>query len=162
MEYSSVESRYLAQWNLNIFIFMFFIFSTGTLPGSGSCPTFCWNDVWPCQHEEHMFSTFLYVPTLALCMCPTVKMSGTSSMSMKSLSVGVVMVDEEPHKIEAGDVVFIPDGSTHYLINEEKETLSLFWAIAKSWSELPDIQKELGKWREVKQGSEWSSSGEVK
>ena len=69
---------------------------------------------------------------------------------------GVVMVDDEPHKIEAGDVVFIPDGSTHYLINDGNETLSLFWTMAKKWSGFPDIHRELSKWREVKPGSNWS------
>jgi mannose-6-phosphate isomerase-like protein (cupin superfamily) len=68
---------------------------------------------------------------------------------------GVVMIDDEPHQIQAGDVVFIPDGSTHYLINDETETLGLFWAIAKRWSSLLDIQREVGKWREVKAGSDW-------
>lgn len=70
---------------------------------------------------------------------------------------GIVMVDDEPHKIEAGDVVFIPDGSTHYLINNGNETLSLFWAMAKKWSSFPDIQAALSKWHQVKPGSDWSS-----
>lgn len=68
---------------------------------------------------------------------------------------GVVMIDEEPRKIEAGDVVFIPDGSTHYLINDGNETLGLFWAMAKRWSDLPEIQHELGKWRTIELDSEW-------
>lgn len=68
---------------------------------------------------------------------------------------GVVMIDDQPHKIKAGDVVFIPDGSTHYLINDGDETLGLFWAIAKKWSSLLDIQREVGKWRKVEAGSDW-------
>lgn len=70
---------------------------------------------------------------------------------------GVVMIDEEPHKIEAGDVVFIPDGSMHYLINDGNEKLGLFWAIAKRWSGLPNIQREIRKWHEVEPGSDWTS-----
>ena len=68
---------------------------------------------------------------------------------------GSVVIDDEPHKIEAGDVVFIPDGATHYLINEGAETLGLFWAIAVKWSHLPGIQRELKKWRKITPGSEW-------
>ena len=69
---------------------------------------------------------------------------------------GVVMIDEEPHKIEAGDAVFIPDGCTHYLINDGDETLGLFWTLPKKWSDLPNIQRELSKWREVESGSDWA------
>ncbi len=68
---------------------------------------------------------------------------------------GIVVIDDEPHPIEAGDVVFIPDGSEHYLINESDETLGLFWAIAKPWNGLPEIQEELAKWHEVEEGSDW-------
>jgi mannose-6-phosphate isomerase-like protein (cupin superfamily) len=68
---------------------------------------------------------------------------------------GVVMVDDEPHEIEAGDVVFIPDGATHYLINNGEETLGLFWAIPKKWSDLPEIQQELGTWPKIEPGSDW-------
>jgi len=70
---------------------------------------------------------------------------------------GEVVIENEPHKIEAGDVVFIPDGLEHYLTNEGPETLGLFWAIAKKWSELPGIQKELGKWPQVKPNSDWDA-----
>jgi mannose-6-phosphate isomerase-like protein (cupin superfamily) len=31
---------------------------------------------------------------------------------------GVVMIEDEAHQIEAGDVVFIVDGATHYPIND--------------------------------------------
>jgi mannose-6-phosphate isomerase-like protein (cupin superfamily) len=68
---------------------------------------------------------------------------------------GLVFIDGKPHKIEAGDVVFVPDGSEHYLVNDGDEALGLFWAIAKRWSDLPDIQKGLSIWREIKPGSEW-------
>ncbi|HZQ05853.1 MAG TPA: cupin domain-containing protein [Anaerolineae bacterium] len=68
---------------------------------------------------------------------------------------GQVVIEDVPHDIEAGDVVFIPDGHIHYLINDGPETLGLFWAIAKKWSELPAIQKELGRWNKVKPGSDW-------
>jgi mannose-6-phosphate isomerase-like protein (cupin superfamily) len=68
---------------------------------------------------------------------------------------GLVVIDGKPHKIEAGDVVFIPDGSEHYLANDGDEDLGLFWAIAKKWSDLPGIQKGLSVWRAIKPGSEW-------
>lgn len=68
---------------------------------------------------------------------------------------GKVVVDDKPHAIKAGDVVFIPDGRSHYLINDGKEDLGLFWAIAKKWSDLPSIQQGLSTWRKVKPGSQW-------
>ncbi|MCL4488860.1 MAG: cupin domain-containing protein [Chloroflexi bacterium] len=70
---------------------------------------------------------------------------------------GTVVVDDEPHKLEAGDVVFIPDGLTHYLINDGPQPLGLFWAIAKKWSDLPGIQQELAKWRTVRPDAKWGS-----
>jgi len=68
---------------------------------------------------------------------------------------GKVVIENEPNAIEAGDVVFIPDGLNHYLINDGPETLGLFWAIAKKWSELPGIQTELAKWKKIEPGSDW-------
>ena len=69
---------------------------------------------------------------------------------------GQVVIEGEPHRIEAVDVVFIPDGHVHYLVNDGAEDLGLFWAIAKPWSELPAIQTELAKWQRVEPGSEWA------
>jgi mannose-6-phosphate isomerase-like protein (cupin superfamily) len=68
---------------------------------------------------------------------------------------GKVVIEDEPNDIEAGDVVFIPDGLRHYLINDGPATLGLFWAIAKKWSEMPGIQKELDRWKKIAPGSEW-------
>lgn len=68
---------------------------------------------------------------------------------------GLIVIDDQPHEMEAGDVVFVPDGATHYLINNSDETLGLFWAIAKRWSDLPEISQELGRWRKVEPGSDW-------
>jgi len=31
---------------------------------------------------------------------------------------GQVLIDGEPHDVEAGDIVFIPDGAMHYLVND--------------------------------------------
>src|ERR1700737_4529026 len=36
---------------------------------------------------------------------------------------GQVVIDDVPHQIQAGDVVFIPDGRVHYLVNDDEETL---------------------------------------
>src|SRR5207249_10302010 len=47
---------------------------------------------------------------------------------------GQVVIDDVPYPIEAGEAVFIPDGKTHYLINDAETTLGLFWTIAKRWS----------------------------
>ncbi len=69
---------------------------------------------------------------------------------------GKVMIDDTPHEIKAGDVVFIPDGCSHYLINEGDEDLGLFWAIARPWSNLQDIQREVAGWSDVDADSEWS------
>ena len=70
---------------------------------------------------------------------------------------GTVTVDGVAHAIEAGDVVFIPDGAVHFLSNETSETLGLFWAIAAKWSELQEIQRYISTWHEVKIGSPWPS-----
>ena len=74
---------------------------------------------------------------------------------------GLVVVDDEPHEIKGGDVVFIPDGSLHYLVNNGNETLGLFWAIAKKWSELPDIQQGLSSWRTIEPDSDWGTLPET-
>ena len=71
---------------------------------------------------------------------------------------GIVMIDEEEHRIEAGDVVFIPDGAKHYLVNDGSESLSLFWAMPKAWSDFPEIQRELATWREIPADSTWEAS----
>ena len=68
---------------------------------------------------------------------------------------GRVVIDGKLHPIKAGDVVFIPNGCLHYLICDGPETLGLFWAIAKRWSDLPGIQRELARWRTIEVGSEW-------
>jgi mannose-6-phosphate isomerase-like protein (cupin superfamily) len=70
---------------------------------------------------------------------------------------GTVTVDGEVHRITAGDVVFIPDGSTHFLTNDTSETLGLFWAIATKWSNLQEIQRYIATWHEVEIGSPWQS-----
>jgi putative monooxygenase len=68
---------------------------------------------------------------------------------------GHFLMDEKPVPIEAGDVVFVPDGVKHELVNEGDETLILFWAIAAKWSDLPSIQTGLGAWREIEPGTDW-------
>ena len=70
---------------------------------------------------------------------------------------GTVTVDGEVHRIQAGDVVFIPDGTTHFLSNDTSKTLGLFWAIAAKWSDLKEIQSFISTWHEVKIGSPWQS-----
>lgn len=70
---------------------------------------------------------------------------------------GLVVIDDQPHQIEGGDVVFIPDGSSHYLVNTGDQTLSLFWAIAKRWSDVPEIQRELARWHRVEPTSAWGA-----
>jgi mannose-6-phosphate isomerase-like protein (cupin superfamily) len=74
---------------------------------------------------------------------------------------GTVVIDDEPHEIQAGDVVFIPSGATHYLKNDNPETLGLFWAMAAKWSNMTAIQRELGRWRVVDSASGWTQSASV-
>lgn len=68
---------------------------------------------------------------------------------------GEVVIEGKPHVIQAGDMVFIPDGLNHYLTNEGPETLGLCWVIAKKWTDMPGIGKELAKWNKIQPGSEW-------
>jgi len=71
---------------------------------------------------------------------------------------GMVMIDEEEHRIEAGDVVFIPDGAEHYLVNDGSEPLGLFWAMPKRWSDFPEIRRELDTWHAIEPDSGWEDS----
>ena len=74
---------------------------------------------------------------------------------------GTVVIDDEPHEIQAGDVVFIPSGATHYLKNDHAETLGLFWAMAAKWSNMTAIQHELARWQVVDSASGWTQSAAV-
>src|SRR5262245_56418009 len=70
---------------------------------------------------------------------------------------GKVVIDDKPHEIKTGDVVLIPDGATHYLINDGNDTLGLFWAMGTKWSSQTAIHKELNKWKKIEPGSAWGS-----
>ena len=72
---------------------------------------------------------------------------------------GQVVVDDVPHELEAGDVVLIPEGATHYLTNQHEQPLGLFWALPEKWSNLPDIVEELGRWKVVEHGSAFERQG---
>ena len=64
-----------------------------------------------------------------------------------------VIVEDVVHEVQAGDVVLIPAGATHYLTNQHDEPMGLFWALPETWSNLPDIVEELGTWSVVEHGS---------
>lgn len=68
---------------------------------------------------------------------------------------GKVVIDDVAHDVEAGDVVFIPDGCVHYPWNDSDETLGLFWVIPERWSAMPEIDEVLSQWREVPHDSAW-------
>jgi mannose-6-phosphate isomerase-like protein (cupin superfamily) len=64
-------------------------------------------------------------------------------------------MDDEDCHVRAGDVVFVPAGVSHKVINTGDETYVAFWLIGAKWSDLPDIQEALGKWKEIEPKSKW-------
>ncbi len=70
---------------------------------------------------------------------------------------GLVMIDDEPHEIRAGDVVMIPEGSKHQVVNNSDEELGLFWAIPTTWSNLKPVIEHLATWQVVEPDSAWSA-----
>jgi mannose-6-phosphate isomerase-like protein (cupin superfamily) len=66
-----------------------------------------------------------------------------------------ILMDGEDCHVKAGDVVFVPAGVSHQVINTGDETYCAFWLIGARWSDLPDIVEALGKWREIEPGAEW-------
>ena len=73
--------------NLIIFICLVLRSTTGTLAGSGLCPTRSWNIVLACQHELDIVEILRYWPVFALCICPETNMSGTISITNGSVCV---------------------------------------------------------------------------
>ena len=61
----------------------------------------------------------------------------------------------EPHEMKAGDIVYIPNGIRHKILNPNKETFQIAWIISTLWSSMPDVKAELGKWPAVDAATGW-------
>lgn len=90
--------------------------------------------------------------------CPADKHAGVEEVFYIFAGRGTLVIDDEPHEVEAGNVVFIPDGAAHYLKNDTSETLGLFWAAATKWSNMTEVQRALSKWRTIDPSSDWEPS----
>jgi mannose-6-phosphate isomerase-like protein (cupin superfamily) len=66
-----------------------------------------------------------------------------------------IEMDGEDCHVKAGDVVFVPAGVAHKVINTGDEQYIAFWLIGAKYSDLPDIQEELGKWPEIEPKDDW-------
>jgi len=66
-----------------------------------------------------------------------------------------ILMDDKDCHVKAGDVVFVPAGVKHQVFNTGKEPYCAFWLIGAKWNDLPDIQRELGKWPQIKPGQGW-------
>ncbi len=94
--------------------------------------------VWVRPHGEihedtHAFDEVYYV------------VRGTAEVIMKG----------EPMKASAGDVVYIPAGTRHRILNSADEIFVIFWLISTNWADLPDVQKEMGTWPTVSHREGW-------
>ena len=68
---------------------------------------------------------------------------------------GILHLEGVEHRMEAGDVVFVPMGHEHSVSNDGDEVLSLFWAIGAGWSTIPEIRDELSTWPEIPVDDSW-------
>jgi mannose-6-phosphate isomerase-like protein (cupin superfamily) len=59
---------------------------------------------------------------------------------------GIVTVGDVPNRVEAGDMMFLPEKITHDVVNDGKEPLAIVWVTGETWSRLPDIRDVLGTW----------------
>lgn len=68
------------------------------------------------------------------------------------------MFDDVPFPVEEGDVIFIPPGVRHRLLNRSDDVFGLFWLIVAPWSDLTSIAESVGTyWQEVEHGSEFKA-----
>src|SRR5260370_27769804 len=66
-----------------------------------------------------------------------------------------LILADEPHEMKAGDIVYIPNGVRHKILNPTKETFHIAWIISTIWSSMPDARAELGKWPPVDATKGW-------
>lgn len=66
-----------------------------------------------------------------------------------------LILADEPHEMKAGDIVYIPNGVRHKILNPHKETFHIAWIISTLWSSMPDVKAELAKWPTVDATKGW-------
>jgi mannose-6-phosphate isomerase-like protein (cupin superfamily) len=64
----------------------------------------------------------------------------------------------EASAMKAGDIVYIPNGIRHRIVNPHREAFQIAWIIATRWSSMPDVKAELGRWPTVDPTTGWHSS----
>ena len=68
---------------------------------------------------------------------------------------GILYLNGEPLRFQAGDVCFVPMGHHHSVENDGDEVINMFCVIVDSWENLPEIREGLGKWPEVDVEESW-------
>ena len=66
-----------------------------------------------------------------------------------------IQMDGEDCHVRAGDVVFVPPGVAHLVINTGEITYIAFWLIGAKYSDLPDVGEALGRWPEIEPNEDW-------
>lgn len=69
---------------------------------------------------------------------------------------GKLTFDGKPVEVKAGDVVFMPSGVAHSVINDYDETYVAFWAILQKWSDQHKLKAEVDTWHEIEPNTGWS------
>ena len=68
---------------------------------------------------------------------------------------GILYLNGEPIRFEAGDVIFVPKGYHHSVENDGDEVINMFCVIGTSWNDLPELREALEKWPEVDAEESW-------
>ena len=69
---------------------------------------------------------------------------------------GKLTFDGVPVEVEAGDVVFMPVGVSHRVINDYDETYVALWAILQKWGDQHELKEEVDTWHEIELNTGWS------
>lgn len=70
---------------------------------------------------------------------------------------GILYLNGQPIRFEAGDVCFVPMDHHHSVENDGDEVLNLFCVIGESWDNLPELREGLGKWNVIDPEGTWLS-----
>jgi mannose-6-phosphate isomerase-like protein (cupin superfamily) len=69
-----------------------------------------------------------------------------------------LILADEPHDMRAGELVYIPNGIRHKILNPHDEPFQIAWILATKWSNLPDVKAELATWPKVDPNTGWHTT----